>query len=125
MHNTKIKLVLARTRYTRYYLHSGGKANTLSGNGSLSIESPIDESADTYKYDPNNPAPTTGGANLAIPSGPFDQRKVEERSDILVYTSAPLKEPIEVTGPIHVILYASSSASDTDFTAKLVDVCPD
>ena len=80
---------LARTRYTRYYLHSSGKANTLNGNGSLSIESPIDESADTYKYDPNNPVPTTGGANLAIPSGPFDQRKVEERSDILVYTSAP------------------------------------
>ena len=69
--------------------------------------------------------PTTGGANLTIPAGPFDQRKVEERHDILIYTTAPLKESVEVTGPIHVILCASSSALDTDFTAKLVDVCPD
>ena len=116
---------LARTLYTRYYLHSDGKANTLYGDGVLNVESPVDEPNDIFRYEPNNPVPTTGGANLVIPAGPFDQRKVEERSDILVYTSAPLKESAEVTGPVHVILYASSSASDTDFTAKLVDVCPD
>ena len=116
---------LARTLYTRYYLHSDGKANTLHGDGVLNVESPGDEPSDIFKYDPNDPVPTTGGANLVIPSGPFDQRKVEERYDIIVYTSAPLKEPVEITGPIHLILYAFSSAFDTDFTAKLVDVCPD
>jgi hypothetical protein len=116
---------LARTLYTRYYLHSDGKANTLHGDGVLNVESPGDEPSDIFKYDPNDPVPTTGGANLVIPSGPFDQRKVEERYDIIVYTSAPLKEPVEITGPIHLILYSSSSAFDTDFTAKLVDVCPD
>jgi len=116
---------LARTRYTRYYLHSNGKANTLHGDGVLDVESPRDETSDIFKYDPNDPVPTNGGSNLTLPAGPFDQRKIEERSDILVYTTTPLKEPVEVTGPIHLILYASSSASDTDFTAKLVDVCPD
>jgi len=116
---------LARTRYTRYYIHSKGKANTLNGDGVLNTKPPVNEPADIYRYDPDNPVPTNGGANLAIPAGPFDQRKIEERSDVLVYTSEPLEKPVEVTGPIKMIIYASSSAHDTDFTAKLVDVCPD
>jgi len=116
---------LARTRYINYYLHSKGNGNTLHGDGLLNSIAPGDEPVDQYSYDPNDPVPTTGGANLTIPSGPYDQRQVEERSDVLVYTSAPLKESVEVTGPIHLILYAASSARDTDFTAKLVDVCPD
>jgi hypothetical protein len=116
---------LARTRYEKYYLHGEGKANSFHGDGILNTEPPEDEPGDVFNYDPNNPVPTTGGCNMTIPAGPFDQRKVEERSDVLIYTTAPLKEPVEVTGPIHVTLYASSSALDTDFTAKLVDVCPD
>ncbi len=116
---------LARTRYTNYYLRSNGKANTLHGDGVLSFSAPEDEPVDNYRYDPNDPVPTTGGANLAIPSGPYDQRKVEERADVLVYTSAPLEKPVEVTGPVRMTLYAASSARDTDFTAKLVDVSPD
>jgi hypothetical protein len=116
---------LARTRYEKYYLHSIGKANSLNGDGLLDTKPPEDEPGDVFNYDPHNPVPTTGGCNMTIPAGPFDQRKVEERSDVLVYTTAPLKKPVEVTGPIHVILYASSSGFDTDFTAKLVDVCPD
>lgn len=116
---------LARTRYTNVYLHSDGNANTLNGGGFLSFHAPEGEGADHYRYDPNDPVPTKGGANLTIPSGAFDQREVEERQDVLVYTSLPLESPIEVTGPIHVVLYAASSATDTDFTAKLVDVDPD
>jgi len=116
---------LVRTRYTNYYLHSDGNANTLHGDGVLNPVAPGDEPIDRYSYDPNDPVPTKGGANLAIPSGPYDQRKIEERADVLVYTSAPLEGTVEVTGPVRVILYAASSARDTDFTAKLVDVCPD
>ena len=116
---------LARTRYEKYYLHSGGKANSLHGDGLLDANPPEDEPGDVFNYDPSNPVPTTGGCNMTLPAGPFDQRRVEERPDVLVYTTTPLREPVEVTGPIHVILYASSSGFDTDFTAKLVDVCPD
>jgi len=117
---------LARTRYTSYYLRGGGKANTLHGDGRLSLEAPGDEPADSYRYDPKDPVPTAGGANLLLaPIGSFDQRKVEERQDVLVYTSESLEKPLEVTGPVTVTLFASSSAPDTDFTAKLVDVDPD
>jgi putative CocE/NonD family hydrolase len=116
----------ARARYVDWYLHSGGGANTLSGDGALGTAAPGDEKPDTFRYEPADPVPTTGGANLLlIPSGPFDQRKVEERRDILVYTSEPLKERLEVTGPIRLKLFAATSAADTDFTAKLVDVGPD
>jgi len=79
----------------------------------------------TYAYDPTDPVPTIGGANLLISKGPKDQRPVEKRKDVLLFTSAPLKEPVEVTGPLTVKLWASSSAPDTDFTAKLCDVYPD
>ena len=116
---------LARTRYTPYYFHSQGKANTLGGDGTLGLELPGEEPPDRYTYDPNDPVPTRGGATLIIPMGVYDQRPVEERRDVLVYTSAPVEKLLEVTGPVKVKLYASSSAPDTDFTAKLVEVRPD
>ncbi|RAQ95371.1 CocE/NonD family hydrolase [Thermogemmatispora tikiterensis] len=119
---------LARAVETRYYLHSQGHANTLHGDGTLSTEPPEDESADRYTYDPANPVLTRGGALLMAPeypAGPFDQRPTESRHDVLVYTSAPLQADLEVTGPIRVHLWAVSSAPDTDFVARLVDVHPD
>ncbi len=119
---------LARAVATPYYLHSGGSANTLHGNGSLSTEKPLDEPSDTYIYDPANPTPTLGGALLMHPvfqGGPQDQRPVERRDDMLVFTSEPMQEPVEVTGPITVTLYAASDAPDTDFVARLSDVHPD
>lgn len=119
---------LARARYTDFYLHSGGRANSLGGDGTLSAEPPGGEPPDIYLYDPRNPVPTWGGANIlpgALAAGPRDQRPVEARHDVLVYTSAPLPEDLEITGPVVVHLWAASSAPDTDFTAKLVDVAPD
>src|SRR5437867_457857 len=116
---------LARTRYTPYYLHSRGRANSVSGDGLLSPEPPGDERTDQFVYDPDNPAPTRGGNTLIIAMGVQDQRPVEARADVLVYTSDVMSEAFEVTGPITVTLYAASSALDTDFTAKLVDVRPD
>jgi putative CocE/NonD family hydrolase len=120
---------LARTQYTKYYLHSNGNAKSLRGDGSLSPERPRSEPADVYVSDPRNPVPTKGGGlccwPAAVPGGAFDQRPVEERSDVLVYTTPVLEHDVEVTGPISVTLYAATSAVDTDFTAKLVDVHPD
>lgn len=120
---------LARAVETRYYLHSIGKANSLHGNGFLTPDLPDeDEPADQYAYDPKNPVITRGGALLMAaeyPAGPFDQRPTEERDDVLVYTSAELNQDVEVTGPISVHLWATSSAPDTDFVARLVDVHPD
>jgi uncharacterized protein len=117
---------LARTVYTPCYLHSDGAANTLRGDGVLSLTPQAAEPPDHYVYDPKDPVPTRGGglccSAAALPAGPYDQRKVEERQDVLVYTSAPLEEELEVTGPVQVILHAATSAVDTDFTAKLVDV---
>ncbi len=112
-------------RQVRYFLHSEQGANSLLGDGTLSTVPPSRERADTYGYDPNNPVPSLGGGNLTIDIGVQDQRPVEERNDVLVYTSAPLEQPLEITGPVTVALWASSSAVDTDFTAKLVDVHPD
>ena len=116
---------LARTHYTRYYLHSDGSANTRSGDGTLSTVPPGAEPPDRYVYDPADPAPTLRGNTLMIPHGVADQRSTEERGDVLVYTSEPLEQDLELTGPIKVQLFAASSAVDTDFTAKLVDVRPD
>ena len=120
---------LARTRYERLYLHSNGAANTLSGDGSLSRSLPAKEIPDQFTYDPKKPVPTTGGSlpgsNPGMESGPHDQTKIEQRNDVLVYTTEPLQEDLEVTGPLSMTLYAASSAPDTDFTAKLVDVYPD
>lgn len=115
----------ARVRFTPYYLHSGGNANTLNGDGVLSPVRPGDEPPDRYAYDPQDPTPSRGGNTLYIPKGAFDQREVESRPDVLVYTSAPLSADLEVTGPLTVKLFAASSAQDTDFAAKLVDVRPD
>jgi putative CocE/NonD family hydrolase len=111
---------------TRYFLHSNGKANSLKGDGSLSLETPQSEKPDRYTYDPKNPTPTLGGQVLGYqPGGPYDQRPVEARKDVLVYSTPPMAEDTEVTGPISLELYTTSSAVDTDFTGKLVDVAPD
>jgi uncharacterized protein len=118
---------LQRTVYTPYYFHSNGKANRKDGDGTLSIVQPQEEVSDSYIYDPLNPVPTLGGNHLLpmnYPRGPIDQQFLETRENVLVYTSDVLEEDLEVTGPVKVILYASSSAVDTDFTAKLVDVHP-
>jgi putative CocE/NonD family hydrolase len=112
-------------RQVPYFLHSSRGANSLSGDGELSTVPPADEPADTFVYDPENPVPSLGGNNLAIDIGVQDQRPVEERQDVLVYTSEPLRQAMEVTGPVTVTLWAASSAVDTDFTAKLIDVHPD
>jgi uncharacterized protein len=120
---------LARARGTRYFLHSAGRANSLGGNGTLSTTAPAGEPSDHYVYDPANPAPTVGGPLCCdrdhLEPGPRDQRPVEARDDVLVYSTAPFARDLEVTGPVRVELYASSSAVDTDFTGKLVDVGPD
>jgi uncharacterized protein len=118
------------TEFTKYYLNSGGAANSRFGNGTLSTDEPGgSEPTDRYVYDPANPVPSAGGHSCCTPDvapvGPADQAKIEERADVLVYSTPPLKEAVEVTGPIELILYAASSAVDTDFTAKLVDVHPD
>jgi len=118
---------LARTRYTRYFLHSSRGANSVAGDGFLSFEAPAAERPDTYEYEPRNPLPTIGGrlcCGPALPPGPFDQRPNESRSDLLVFSTPPLARDIEVTGFVTAELYAASSARDTDFTAMLVDVEP-
>jgi putative CocE/NonD family hydrolase len=118
------------TRFTNYYLRSQGQANSMYGNGQLATEPPsANEPPDRYVYDPANPVPSKGGHSccfhMVAPVGPYDQSDVEKRADVLVYSTAPLTEAVEVTGPISVTLYAASSAADTDWTAKLVDVHPD
>jgi hypothetical protein len=119
---------LARAKPTRYYLHSEGKANSLRGDGTLSPTPPAAEPADQYVYDPAEPVPTQGGPVLGdpvhVPPGPLDQRAVESRPDVLVYTTPALAKDTEVTGPVSLALYVGSSAVDTDFTGKLVDVWP-
>src|SRR5690606_18534087 len=105
--------------------------NTASGDGGLSPEPPGDEPPDVFLYDPRDPVPTVGGptylpgAGVGANAGPRDQRAVEARHDVLCYTTAPLDRPVEVTGPVTLTAYVSSSAVDTDLTAKLVDVHPD
>ena len=120
---------LDRAENTRFYLRSGGGANTLNGDGVLSLDSPNSEPPDVFAYNPLDPAPTRGGQLCCdpafMPAGAYDQRPVEARPDVLVYSTPPLERDTEVTGPVSVTLYASSSARDTDFTGKLVDVSPD
>ena len=115
---------LPETKFTKYYLHSGGNANSRYGDGILSQKPSENEFSDKYTYDPGNPVPTIGGSR-SEPAGAFDQAKVEIRNDVLVYSTPVLKKGIEITGPITLILFVSSSARDTDFTAKLIDVYPD
>lgn len=114
---------LSRARVTRYFLRSHGHANTASGDGSLERAAPAGEPADRYSYDPHDPVPT--GASGGYSRTPSDERQVEERSDVLVYSTAPLATDTEVTGPIALTLWVTSSARDTDFTGRLVDVFPD
>lgn len=118
-----------QAKYTKYFLHSSGKANSLGGDGSLSTTAPKSESPDTYVYDPMNPTPTVGGPLCCdakhMEPGPRDQRAVENRDDVLVYSIGPLTRDLEVTGPVTTTLFVKSSAVDTDFTGKLVDVRPD
>jgi putative CocE/NonD family hydrolase len=121
---------LARTQYVKYYLHSGGRANSRFGDGALNATPPGTEPPDVYVYDPASPVPSVGGPGCCsgsseAASGAFDQSEVEQRHDVLVYSTPPLERGLEVTGPLEAILYVSSTTRDTDFTAKLVDVYPD
>jgi uncharacterized protein len=125
---------LPQTVYTRYYLHSGGKANTLKGDGTFSQTAPTHEPPDSYVYDPADPTPDSydkvGTRTAAIRrvghiDGPVDARVSSLRDDILVYQTPPLKEAIEITGPISAKLYAATSAKDTDWMIRLIDVHPD
>ncbi len=113
----------------RLYLHSGGNANSLYGDGTVSFDAPGDERPDSYDYDPMIPVKTIGGGDCCngglVTAGAFDQRSIEARQDVLVYTSDPLDEPLEVSGFVDAILHVSSDAKDTDFAVKLVDVAPD
>jgi putative CocE/NonD family hydrolase len=109
----------------KWYLDGSGSANSLSGDGYLSPARPIGDSPDSFVYDPVNPVPTTGGVNYHLfrsNLGAKDQRPVEQRDDVLVYTSAPLKDGLEIIGPLQVVLYASTEGRHTDLTAKLVEV---
>jgi hypothetical protein len=113
-----------------YYLHSDGAANSLYGDGSLSLRKPVsDEKPDTFTYDPLNPVPSYGGnvccTGNAVKGGAFDQQGMETRNDILVYTSEILEKGVEMTGFIESTLYLSSDVKDTDLTIKLIDVHPD
>jgi len=122
---------LPDTDWQQWYLHSAGSAGTKPADGVLARTTPDKEPADSYLYDPRNPVPTVGGASflpglfIAANAGPRDQREVEQRADVLCYTSEVLTADMEVTGPVRLVLYVSSSAMDTDFTGKLVDVHPD
>jgi uncharacterized protein len=116
---------LARTRFTSVYLSSGGKANSQRGDGRLGPAIPGTQPADGYVYDPSDPVPTCGGSYIGPGNGVRNQAAVEERPDVLVYTGEILERDLEVTGPVTLKLFAASSAPDTDFNAKLVDVRPD
>ena len=119
----------AAAELTTWYLSSDGNANSLFGDGRLLREPPSGAASDTYTYDPMNPVPSLGGGvccnREASLGGSFDQRGIEARADVLVYTSEPLEAPLQVTGSVYPTLYVSSDAKDTDFTVKLVDVHPD
>jgi putative CocE/NonD family hydrolase len=114
-----------RARYTDFYLHGGGNANGSNGDGTLDRERPGDERPDYFVYDPDHPVPTRGGANVGFSMGVRDQTAIDRRPDILSYATLPLEHEIEVTGKVFVELVVASSAIDTDFTAKLIDVHPD
>ena len=117
---------LARARYTNLYLRSGGGARSAAGDGRLSMNKPSGaEPPDTFAYDPRHPVPSRGGAMLGPRAGIAMQNDVEGRDDVLVYTSEPLDRDMEVTGPVHAMLHVATTAPNTDFSVKLVDVHPD
>ena len=107
----------ASSHFTKYDLHSHGHATKRDGNDTLNAEAPCHEPCDEFRYDPKNPVPTVG-------EGAQDQSEVERQADVLVYSTSPLKAGLELTGSLEVVLFVGSSARDTDFTAKLVDVYP-
>jgi uncharacterized protein len=119
---------LPQTQWQRFYLHSKGYANSSSGDGWLSCDKPSGEPNDSFVYDPLNPVPTVGGAwafgNGYVP-GPLDQSRIERRDDILCYSTPVLQEDAEISGPLELHIWASTTVKDTDFTAKLIDVYPD
>ncbi len=123
------KFPLPGTQFTTLNLRSHGHANTAAGDGRLDMERPSQGPDDNFVYDPRTPVPTRGGNmccnNALLPSGAFDQSTIEARGDVLVYTSTPLAQDVTVIGPVTLKFWAKSSAPDTDFTAKLVDVHPD
>jgi putative CocE/NonD family hydrolase len=112
-----------------FYFGSGGKANSLHGDGTLALKAPPADNADSFTYDPMNPVPTLGGYRVGSDSlglgGSFDQQKIEERPDVLVFTSEPFTKGVQLSGPIAPTLYVESDAKDTDFTIKVMDVYPD
>ncbi len=118
-----------RAKATKFYLRSGGRANSLNGDGKLSKTKPGSEPEDLFLCDPGYPVQSLGGRSCCIaalaPMGPFDQRPVEVRNDVLVYTTPRLNADVQVIGTVDVVLYAASTADDTDFTVKLCDVYPD
>ena len=121
---------VAGMRETAFYLRSDGGANTRNGNGRLSLEAPKSERPDTFTYDPGNPVPSRGGSicctgNPKDVAGSFDTSDIEQRPDVLVYTTDALREGLELTGPMRAVVHLSSDAPDTDITVKLLDVFPD
>jgi putative CocE/NonD family hydrolase len=120
---------LPDTRYTDFFLGGDGRANSAAGDGVLTRDAASVAAVDTFRYDPRRPVPTLGGTVLAAAPGaypgPADQAAVETREDVLCFTTAVLDRPVEVTGHVTLVLHVSSSAPDTDFTGKLVDVHPD
>ena len=117
-------------RIEHWYLDGAGHANSARGDGVLAPARPASAAFDEFVHDPLKPVPSRGGpvcctGNPADRAGPVDQAEVEARPDVLVYTSAPLVAPLRIAGPLHAVLNVSSSAVDTDFVARLVDVAPD
>ncbi len=112
-----------------FFLDSGGRANSLNGDGILTSQTGTTDLPDSFTYDPMNPVPSYGGnvccTGNAVVGGSFDQRKMEARADILVYTTQPFTQDVEVSGPMEATLYVSSDAKDTDFTIKVIDVDPE
>ncbi len=116
---------LEKTEYVKYFIHSNGKANTSAGDGKLSTAKPnIEEPYDSYTYDPADPSPNIYDTSTMAAEGPYDQRPIERRNDILVYSTSALDDDLDITGPVSVKLFASTSARDTDFWVQLVDVFP-
>ncbi len=116
---------LARTKWTRFYLHSGGRANSRFGDGRLDTLPPAAEPPDRFTYDPANPVPLITDAHFSQVGGPDDYQTIERRDDVLVYTTAPFDRPTEICGPLSATIHASTSARDTDWFTKILVVFPD
>ncbi|NLY02603.1 MAG: CocE/NonD family hydrolase [Rhodopirellula sp.] len=121
---TAVDWPLPETRFTTYYLHSAGKANSSAGDGKLETKPPADQPPDSYRYDPDDPTPSPPFANGHI-DGPRDISASAARQDVLVYTTPELAEDVEIVGPISAQLWAATSAGDTDWMIRLADVHPD